>query len=219
MGRIAKVLSFVRAVRNGAQVSEAKGDPGGGPNTTSAHYSAPGDDGFPLGTDYMLLVPLPGEGREAAAGYLDPKNAGKAARGEKRIYSRDASGAAIADVWLKSDGTIVAAGPSGTLTIAPDGTITSENPGATFTVGASGSILGANGSGSFELTAGGAFEVNGVTIDTAGNITSPAQIGAAVVAATTGLSVAGTDMATHYHTQGPDSNGDTEVDTSGPVSS
>ena len=56
MGRVAKLLSFVRLTRNNAKVSDVKIDPGGGPNITVEHFAAPGDDSFPLKTDYVVKI-------------------------------------------------------------------------------------------------------------------------------------------------------------------
>ena len=59
----------------------------------------------------------------AAVGYLDPKANQTAGAGEKRIYSRDGSGAQVAQVWLKADGTVVVNNSTGMITMAPAGTI------------------------------------------------------------------------------------------------
>ena len=81
MGRIAKLLSFVREVRNGAKVSDSKVDPGGGADITAQHFAAAGDDSHPMPGDYVALNTDSGSGRESAVGYLDPLNAPKALTG------------------------------------------------------------------------------------------------------------------------------------------
>ena len=83
MAKIAKLLSFVRAVRNGIPVSDVKCDPGGGANVTAEHAGPPGDDSHPLPDDYVAIGAASGTGRETAVGYFDPKNAGKAQAGRK----------------------------------------------------------------------------------------------------------------------------------------
>ena len=69
MGRIAKLLSFVRVVRNGANLSDVKVDPGGGANITAEHFATPGDDSHPMPNDYVALSADSGTGRESAIGY------------------------------------------------------------------------------------------------------------------------------------------------------
>ena len=87
-------------------------------------------------------------------------------------------------VWLKNTGDII-----------------SKNNNATSEVKADGSIKGNNSSGEYELQAGGDFVVNGVIIDTGGNITTPANITAAVVSAPSMLAN-GKDVADHNHPAG-----------------
>jgi len=193
MGLIGRVLSFVRTSRNAAQVSDVKMDPGGGVNVTAEHFAPPGDDAFPLNTDYVYAAATPQRGRVAAVGYIDPKNTPKAAAGEKRIYSRDANGAAVADHWLKADGSV-----------------TTENENGSMTLGADGSILGQNASGSFELQAGGDFVVNGVVITPAGLITTPTGV-VSPSALINDIEVDG-----HSHAQANDSAGNSEQPT-GPM--
>lgn len=210
MGWINKILSFTRVVRNGAKVSDVKVDPGGGPNITAENYSPAGDDAHPLTTDYALSVGVPRSGGAVVAGYVDPLNEPKAQAGEKRIYGRDAnSGAVIVEVWLKNDGTAVVSNDNGSITLRPDGGTVTTTPASTFDAAANGSIKGDNGSGSFELTVGGDFLVNGVTIDTAGNITSPTSVAAPSIVAD------GKELAGHTHpiTSGSSAPGPTGANT------
>ena len=156
--RFAKILSFVRAFRNGANVTDVKVDRAGGDNRTPEHFADPGDDSFPLTTDYVATGNLEGDTRTVAIGYLDPINTPKATAGDKRIYARDAeTGAVVVEVWLKSDGTATTENSNGSFTLAPDGTIT-----------------GSNGGGSFQLQAGGDFVVNGAKITQAGEVVNAA---------------------------------------------
>lgn len=154
MGRIAKLLSFVRGESHGAQVSDVKADPGGGANVTAQHFASPGDDAHPLPGDYVALEGAVGTGRANAVGYLDPRNEQKAGPGDKRVYARDAdTGATVAELWLKSDGTATLINAGGSVTLAPGGAIT-----------------GANDGGQFELQAGGDFVANGATMTTDGDV-------------------------------------------------
>lgn len=185
MGLVAKVISFVRTARNNAMASDVQVDPGGGPIVTAEHFSAPGDDAFPLTTDYLAAVTVQQTGRWAVVGYLDPLNTPQALAGDKRIYARDSSGAAVVEVWLKNTGEALTSNSNGSVTLRPDG-----------------SILGQNAAGSFELQAGGDFVVNGVTITAAGQVIVP-----------TSLTVNGVEVADHNHTQANDGGGNTEADT------
>lgn len=189
MGRIAKLLSFLRTSRNEAKISDVKADPGGGPNITAEHFADSGDDSHPLPGDYVALNTDSGSGRESAIGYLDPLNEPKAQPGDKRIYGRDSeSGAVVVEVWLKNDGTAIVSNDNGSVTLRPDGGTVVTTPESTFDAAADGSIKGDNGNGSYELQAGGDFLVNGVTIDTSGNVTIP-----------TSLNLAGKEIAGHDH--------------------
>lgn len=182
MGRIGKLISFVRATVGTTKTSDVKVDRGGGDNRTPQHFSAPGDDSFPLPGDFVAIVDQAGTGRDSAVGYVDPKNLQKATAGDKRIYARDANGDQIIELWLKNDGTATLSNANGSFTLAPDGSIT-----------------GTNANGSYQLQAGGDFVVNGVTIDTAGNITTPTTLSAVTVVASGSMTAAGKELAGHDH--------------------
>ena len=198
MGRIAKLLSFVRVTQNTAKVSDVKVDPGGGPNVTAEHFTAAGDDSHPLPGDYVALNTDSGSGRESAIGYLDPLNEPKALAGDKRIYARDANGVLIVEVWLKNTGEATIFNANGSITLRPDGGTVTTTPSSTFDAKADGSIKGANGSGSFELQAAGDFFVNGVTIDTSGNISTGGKLNANDVTADN----QNVTLSTHTHNSG-----------------
>ncbi len=201
MGLISRVLSFTRIVGNSANVSDVKADPGGGPNITMGHFAPAGDDSFPIDTDYVVSVGVPGSGRQAAVGYADPLNTPKALKGDKRIYARKADGSVGVDLWLHADGTGRLENYNGSVTLAPDGTLTLLNSNGSYTVGADGSQTGANGAGSFGLLANGDFVANGAVISAAGAVTD----------------ASGKTLGTHAHPQDSDSNGDTQQDTGGPL--
>jgi len=197
MGLIAKLLSFTRVTRRGAKMSDVKVDPGGGPNITPLHYSAPGDDSFPLTTDYAVASKITNSGGAAVVGYLDPINDAKSLEGDKRIYGRDpATQLGVNEVWLQSDGSVVVSNANGSVVLRQDGGCVLTTPLSIFDAAADGSIAGTNGSGSFELEAGGDFVVNGVTIDIAGNIDSPTSISAPSIV------VNGKELGGHTHAAG-----------------
>lgn len=206
MGWVAKILSFTRNMRYGVNISDVKVNLGGGENITPEHYANAGDDSYPLLTDYAYGSNIPRTGTGVVTGYLDPINTPKALSGDKRIYSRDSAGAGVSEVWLKNTGEILVSNDNGNITLRADG-----------------SIKGDNGSGFFELKTSGTVDINGVTIDPAGNINSPSTIiattsvSAPLLAAASSLTVSGKEMSGHTHAQGNDSNGDTQVNTTGPV--
>ena len=164
MGRIARILSFVRSEINGAKVSDVKSDPGGGPNTTSQHFQPAGDDAHPLPGDYVATSPAAGTGRETAVGYLDPANKQKAGPGEKRLYARDSAGAQVCEVWLKADGSVLIQNETGSTVLNPDGSVVTTNEGGVMTFGADGSFTVTNAGGSMALAASGVASINGATI-------------------------------------------------------
>jgi len=178
MGRLAKLLSFTRVTREGANLSEVKIDPDGGSNITGEHFSAPGDDSYPLITDIVITSTNNRTGGESVIGYIDVKNAGIAAEGDKRIYARDSGGNIVCALWLKNDGTVDLSSDS-------DVKVTSG--------------------GAIDLTSSGDVNINGVIIKANGDVTMPNS-----------LEVAGAEVKSHTHTQGPDSAGDTQVPT-GPL--
>ncbi len=178
MGRLAKLLSFTRVVRNDANFTEVKIDPDGGSNITAEHFSAPGDDSYPLITDIVITSQNKRTGGESVIGYIDVKNAGVAAEGDKRIYARDSSGAVVCDIWLKNSG-IIDVTTNGDVNVSAGGAVNIVSSGDT--------------------------NINGVIIDTNGNMIVPDS-----------LKVAGAEVKQHTHTQGPDSAGDAQVPT-GPL--
>lgn len=104
------------------KVSDTKVDPGGGALREAQHFAPLGDDAHPLAGDYAVAVAVQGS-RLVVVGYVDPKNAQSAQPGERRIYARDASGAEVCSVWLKSDGSIVAQNANGVLTLEAGGDV------------------------------------------------------------------------------------------------
>jgi hypothetical protein len=159
MGRISKVLSFLRTLKNGAKVSDVKIDSGGRVNITAEHFAPAGDDSYPLTTDYAVTVHIQKTGGEVTVGYVDPLSEPQAQPGDKRIYARNEAGVPTVQVWLKNDGAAVIS----------------------------------NGNGSIELEAGGDVVINGATIDTAGNISSPTSIAAPSIV------VDGKELDDHVH--------------------
>ena len=146
MGLIAAVIAFARRTDH----SETTVDPGGGSNITADHFANPGDDSYPLDTDFAAVVSNGRTGGGAAVGYADPITTKKAGPGEKRIYARDAAGAVVCEIWLQSDGTIVVQNDNGGMELAPNGS-----------VNINGVIIDAAG----DITAPGSLVLNGNELD------------------------------------------------------
>lgn len=164
---LGKLLSFVRGTKNDAKISEVKLNPGGGPNVTAEHFSAPGDDAHPLPGDYVAQIKIQRSGGAAVVGYLDPKSDQKAQAGDKRTYARDTDGNSVAELWLKNDGAIVLENANGSVSIAADGSITVNCTVAT--VNAASVDLGGTGGGGLITTQSvdpftGAPHIDGSTI-------------------------------------------------------
>lgn len=206
---ISRVLSYARiADRFGAKVSDVKHDPGGGAIETGEHFQAANQDAVPLPTDYALTVRVQRTGGEVVVGFIDPKQQQTAEPGEHRTYARDAEGLEVVQIYLKKDGTAVISNENGSVTLSPDGQIESRNDMAVHRISPSGSIRAANPSGFFELQDDGTVNINGATIDPAGNINTPTNItaggtiSAPTVAGGSSVTAAGKEMAGHTHPAG-----------------
>ena len=219
MGLVGVLLEFVRSIRNGASVTDSKCSMDGSTVANLEHYADPGDDSHPLPGDYVAGMTQPRSGGKAAVGYIDPKNSPVAALGEKRIYSRNEAGEIQATFHLKNDGEITAFNDNASVTVLPDGTIksanenasvevntvgtiTSVNQASTFKQTPAGAIEGSNGLGLFQLLASGTFNVNGVTVDTLGNMVVPLTITANAGIFTVSLKVDNKELKDHLHLAG-----------------
>lgn len=189
-GIIGRVLSSVRTQFKNAAIREVKIDPGGGANLSVPQYAAPGDDAVPLPGDYITAVRTPRSGSVAAVGFLDPverpdPDADTWGPGGRRIYSRDATGAITGQVQLYPNGAILIA----------------RGTGQTIFI---------DGSGNMEaLTDAGTVTINGVVIDSSGNVALPS--GASL--SSESVVADGVEVAGHIHDQANDSDGDTEQPT------
>ncbi len=190
MGRIARLVSFVKR--------RVVVDSGGGPNITVDHFSPPGDDSEPMRGDHCVVSQSARTGGGVTMGYRDTVNDSKSDTGEKRMYARDkSSGITVVEVWLKNDGTCIVANSEGSITLSSDG-----------------GVKCCNLSGSFDLKSSGDFVVNGVTIDTDGNIKQPLS---SSIEAGLSLKVGGVEMSLHSHLQGADSDSNTQAPVGPPV--
>lgn len=123
----AVVIDTTRTTNEGVQITETRVDTGGGNVVTADHFEAAGDDSLPLPGDYAALADGTGKGAVEALGYHDGKNAGKAAPGERRIYSRKLDGTVVLELWFKGDGRLEINGlvNGGSIVLDPsDGSVT-----------------------------------------------------------------------------------------------
>ncbi len=207
MGRFAAITNFIRKA---AGVSDVRCNPGGGATVDAYHAQPAGDDCHPLPTDTTVLVEVPRSNNYAAVGIIDPNNAQTAGPGERPVYSRNANGEQVAEVFLHDDGRVRASNDNGSVDLAANGDIVATNGSAsaalvgasvTLSDGAGGSISIVNGVITLTGAAirlAGPVDANGATISAAGQITDA-----------DGLSVHG-----HNHTQPNDSDGDVQQPTS-----
>jgi hypothetical protein len=173
MGTTAVVQSFERVSDENGNGVDVKIETAGADNVDEAeHFANCGDDAPPLPGDFAAISDAPGKGSLRVGGYADAKNLGKALGGEKRIYARSSDGTLVAEIWLKGDGSIhVEAIQSGS-----DVTIST-------------------------LQSGGKINLNGVQIDTSGNVTVPGKVNA-TGEVTTSAAGAPVKLSTHIHPTG-----------------
>lgn len=175
MGRIGKILEFIRSTSFGAMMTDTKADLGGGDIVNAPHFGAPGDDSHPLPGDYAAFVPSVRRGGWFSVGYVDPKNAQTAQKGERRIYGRNVGGDQVCEVWLKSDGTILADNANGSYSLSPDGSHLLQNSNgyiklmADGTVDINGFIIGVNGNGTTAKGVSVDDHTHAQAVDSAGN--------------------------------------------------
>ncbi len=107
MGATAVVISFERVVDDNGSGVGVKVDTGGESPVTAEHFDSCGEDSPPLPGDFAAINDAPGCGAQSISGYVDPKNAGTALGGEKRIYARDPDdGSVVAEIWIKGSGDV-----------------------------------------------------------------------------------------------------------------
>ena len=123
MGRIGRLLSFIRVVRNGAKLSDVKVDIGGGEVLTGEHVHPSGEDAFPLPDDQIVAIPVAQTGRIVIIGYVEPDAVQKAQAGEKRIYARNGDRVEVVELWLQADGSATLSNDNGSFELRVDGTI------------------------------------------------------------------------------------------------
>lgn len=174
---IARVLSWVAREFSG----DLECDPGGGANVRSQLAAPPGVDAPPMDGDDIVIVHIQGTGRTVAVATFDTANPSTASQGDVFLYSRDENKTPAAALQLFADKSAV---------------LSNENGSATL--GADGSVILDNGNGSITLEAGGNVVINGVTIDTSGNINTGGTLNADDVTADN----QDVTLSTHTHNMG-----------------
>jgi hypothetical protein len=140
VGFLATIISFTRAVVQGAHAPEAKVSRGGNDTLTAGHFSAPGDDSYPLPDDVAYVGDGAGKGAAEILGYQDSKTTPVAVAGEKRIYSRSGPGVVAASVYLRSNGTIIVRNSLGSVELTPTGSVTIGNAVGSISLSALGLV-------------------------------------------------------------------------------
>ncbi len=98
-------VGIVRATEQDEDGPLTKVDIGGDDLLLAEHFADSGDDSAPLPDDSAALAESPETGGLQVTGYHDATQR-KAQPGEKRIYSRNAAGVVVAEVWLHADGAV-----------------------------------------------------------------------------------------------------------------
>ena len=174
MGRIGKILSFLRVTKNDAKQTDVKIDPGAGANVTAQCFAPAGDDSQPLPNDYALTSSVPQTGGAAVVGFVDPTSEPVAGPGEVRRYARDSSGVTVAEQWLKSDGSAITSNDNGNIELLADGSIKLTTPAGVNVFNTDGSVDFSNGA---KLDASGDYiSATGISLNLhthIGNLGSP----------------------------------------------
>ncbi len=195
MGRIGKVIkSFIDSLSgSGTNAQFSSVEEFAGDQRTIQIFGPCNEDFAPPENCRTLDVPL---GRDrgflVAAAYHNQLITPVALPGERRIFSTGEDGTTVkAEVFLKQDGSFII-----------------KNSAATFSVSAAGKVL-------IETTDEIELKSSKATIDSDLEVTG--TISAPVITAATSMSVNSKDIEAHTHSQGNDSDGDAEVNTSGMI--
>ncbi len=137
MGLRGIIAEVTRIVRGSVTVSDVRANSGGDVNATGELYQPAGEDAQPLQGDIALMHRAEGtSGEYDCVGFVDTRNAPQSNSGEKRMYARNATtGAIVATVWLKNDGTVVVENSSGSMELKPSGEFTINTSGKITSAG------------------------------------------------------------------------------------
>lgn len=201
MGRIGKVIkSFIEKLSgSGTNAQMLSVEEFAGDQRTVQVFGPCNEDFAPPENCKTINIPLGrGRGFLISAAYHNQIIPPVAIPGERRLYSTNQAGDTImAEVFLKQDGTIVM-----------------QNSAISITANSSG-LLTFVTSGNSEITSTKTIINNDV--DIIGKLDVSEQIDSPTIKASSSLEVQSIEMSDHHHSQGNDSDGDAEVDTSGPI--
>lgn len=172
MGRITRILSFFRSVRDGAFLSQTRSKSTRSVIYTSDNFQSSGEDSQPLPGDFAITVETVRTGSSAVVGYIDQKNEGVSEPGEKRIYSRDSSGNVIATLYLKNNGEIEIKNDELSMHLFNSGDVLIQNENITLAMSPAGAFKLDNTLGILELRDDGSIDLNGTIIDPTGAIST-----------------------------------------------
>lgn len=123
MGFITEITAVEQNERNGVEFRQLKVNAEATWALTVEQFSSAGDDSPPMTGDYAATTSLTRKGGQAAVGYIDPKLTPVSNPGEKRVYSRDANGAEVAQLYLKNDGSVQLSNSAGSFQLLSNGNL------------------------------------------------------------------------------------------------
>ncbi len=160
MGRVGTILDIEQKSSEGVNTTNVKLDIGGGENITAPQAAPAGIDCTPLETDTAVTSSSPGNSGQNVVGYIDPDNASKG--DGVYLYARTPDGSPVADIWLKSDGSIVVTTSGASIEIASAGGITMSNTaGGKVDIQPTGAVFVRNNFGFMAVDASGIATLNG----------------------------------------------------------
>lgn len=160
MGRVGNILDIEQNSTDGTHTTDIKIDVGGGEVIRAPQAAPAGIDCTPLTTDKAITSSAPGDSGQNVVGYVDPKNPSKS--DGVYLYSRSADGSPVADVWLKSDGSVVVTTSGATIEATAAGAVTVEGAsGGKIAIEVTGAVSMTNAAGFILLDASGVASLNG----------------------------------------------------------
>ncbi len=160
MGRVGTILDIEQKSSEGVNTTNVKLDIGGGENITAPQAAPAGIDCTPLETDTAVTSTSPGDSGQNVVGYIDPDNASKG--DGVYLYARTPDGSPVADIWLKSDGSVVVTTSGASIEVAAAGGITMSNTaGGTVDIQADGAVFMRNNFGFITVDKTGVASLNG----------------------------------------------------------
>lgn len=131
MGRLAVVKAVEANIEGGEDIPICKVDLGGGDIRRVPLLLPPNTDARPRPGDYAALISNPGSNHYTAIAFGDQDNTSESGNGEWRAYSRDGGGAVVAEIFLKTDGSIRIENGGGFIELGASGQV---NINGNFTV-------------------------------------------------------------------------------------